>query len=408
MQVLNNGIFSVKSVRDIEGNAFAMRINILTGDMVRYPTIKKALDSTADNSEYFCVLPTKDKNAHASKYLENSVAPIGECVGVNVKTVKPHTLLDKAGQYMPVFNLHLGFETVVKAARDSVQREIVKAERKPLFTAYVKACNKYQLICLPDQTAKPFNICGGSVFHACDGSIERFMGLVTATLKRDLTKKESVFIRSQYQPITANDRAKVSGTTRIMSNGGIGDTLGDTSSRFRTIGELYKAGSAVTKDYIYQNFQSTKTIRFDHKLVFNYNDEVKKIRAMLKRGTISHSEYKTRYADLKAKRDKVLEVLETSAGAAIRNMHKNGSTVRVMHNAKGSTATGSNGSRYTVDGYRVDDKEVKPQRKRDISDERDNQTKGNLPDFWLARLADPEQKRSEILGYMEWLAKHES
>lgn len=387
MQALNNGIFSVKPVRDIEGNSFAFRINHITGELVRFPSIKKALDSTADKSLYYCELPVKRLDtSHKSLCISDGIKPSAKYKGTTTADIKPHTPIENIGSYMPSFNLHLGFESVVKAARDSVKREIVKSERKPLFAAYVKACNKYQLVVLPDQTQKPFNVCAGSVFHTCAGSIDRYMELVTNTLKRDLTKKESVFIRSQYQPITANDRSKIK----------------DCS-----LSSLWSKGAAHTKSEIYAAFQSTKTLRFDHKLVFDYNDEVQKIRSMLKKGLLTHAEYKARYSDLKEKKEKVEQVLKTSAGAAIRNMHKNGSTIRVMHNAKGTAGTGSTGSRYTVDGYSVKESEVKPIRQRNVSDERDNASKGELPAFWLERLASPEQKRSEVIGYMEWLAKRE-
>lgn len=257
----------------------------------------------------------------------------------------------QAGVYMPEINLHKGFEFVCNLARNDLKRELTRKERKPLFEAYVKACNAYQLICLPDQSQMPFQVCAGSVWQACEGCIAQFSLLVEKALKRQMTRKEGIFIKAQWQALTRRDRAKVTGRTLLMKN------AGDTASKFRTMGEVWKEGGNTTKDFIYQNFQSTKQLRFDQKIIFDYNAEVARLRKLLKANKIDHGEYNNRLAVVRAKRDQVLDALKHSELEPIRNMHKNSSTIRTMHNAKGMEPERpvNQSKRFAPDGLVVDE-----------------------------------------------------
>lgn len=257
----------------------------------------------------------------------------------------------KADIYMPDINLHRGFESALRFERDRLSRELVRSERKPLWLAYVKACNRYQLVCLPDQSALPLSVCPGSVWYYCDGSINRFGLLVEKALDRPLTVKEGAFIRPQWQALTATKRVTHS-RVKETRNGK------DMASAARTLGELWKLGSDATKAAILANAQGTLASNSRGALTFDYRGHVAKLRQRLKAGLITHADYNAAYVDAKALRAKQLDILETIAATSNpRNQQQNSGAVRVTNNVGGlsprKAATAS--KLYAPDGLSVSD-----------------------------------------------------
>jgi hypothetical protein len=249
-------------------------------------------------------------------------------VGNNINDIAAHTALDTAGIYMPDINLHLGFEYVANKARDNLKRELVKTERKPLFNAYVKACNKYQLVCLPDQTTAPFEVCAGSVWESTGGCITRFCKAVEKALGRTLTRKEGIFVKAQWQPITAVKRARI--TYQSYTN-----MMKDDRTVYTT------AGKAVNKRL--------------HSLldaVHGYSGAVAKLRKMLAANAIDFDFYNDRLAVLRKNRDKALEIIRTEGIPDTRDAFGRGrvtSNVAGVAPAKASTQS----KRYAADGLVV-------------------------------------------------------
>ena len=297
--------------------------------------------------------------------LSVNIAPVkvNTDLGYNVNYAPALSSLDCAGLYMPDINLHKGFNNVVNMARNELKRELVKSERKPLFVAYVKACNQYQLIQLPNQELPPFSICGGSIWDACEGRIARFCVMVEKRMLelfgRTMTAKEGGSIKAQWHQITKVKRAGA-GNTRIMDNGGLASIgMGDTTSKLRTMGEVWKRGSGFTKAFILGEADGTKADSNKGALYFDYRNEVAKIRDQLKTRVITHSEYNERYKALKAKKAKQELILADIAKDNIRNQHKNSAAIHIMRNDSGlAPAKAPNASkRWAQDDYPHNDNE---------------------------------------------------
>jgi hypothetical protein len=257
----------------------------------------------------------------------------------------------QAGIYMPDINLHRGFESALRFERERLGRELVRSERKPLWVAYVKACNKYQLVCLPDQTALPFNACAGSIWDATDGCLSRLSLLAEKTIGRPLTRKEGIFIQAQWPALTATKRASQSRLKETRNSK-------DNAAAIRTLGELWKKGTEATKAYILANAEGTLASNSRGALTFDYRGTVAKLRRRLKDGLISHADYNAAYGEAKALRAKQLDILETIATTSNpRNQQKNSGAVRVVHNASGLSPEKSptQSKLYAPDGLSVSD-----------------------------------------------------
>lgn len=246
--------------------------------------------------------------------------------GQSITSIEPHSLLDTAGIYMPDINLHLGFEHVCKTARDGLKRELVKSERKPLFEAFVRACNKYQLVCLPDQAALPFEIAAGSIWDRTDGRMARYCVLVEKTLGRFMTRKEGVFIRNQWPALTSAKRSRIkdqSHTNAIKD----GQTIYTTKGR----GNMHSLLDAV----------------------HGYSGAVARLRKMLAAGTIDHEFYNGRLSSLRKLRDRALDIIKEDGIPDTRAAYGRG---HVSNNAAGvAPEKAPNASKsYAYDAYRID------------------------------------------------------
>lgn len=278
----------------------------------------------------------------------------GDYQGYNVRTAPALSSLDAAGVYMPDINLHSGFNSVVDKARDSLKRELIRKERKPLFKAFVRACNAYQLVQLPNQSTLPFSICGGTVWDATGGRMNRFSIMVdNAMLKlfgRHMTIKEGIFIKQQWPALTRARRASGSPIRETRNES-------DFVSVSRTMGEIWKRGAEHTKAVILAGAQGTRADNSLGALHFDYRSAVSALRKRLAAGEITHAYYNELYAMLKNKRQKQLDILETVADKNMRNEHKNSGAVRVVHNASGmAPGKASNVSkRFAYDDYPVTD-----------------------------------------------------
>jgi hypothetical protein len=228
-------------------------------------------------------------------------------------------------------NLLKGFEHIAGMARDGFKRELIRAERDKLFTAYVRACNKQQLVVMPNQSDKPFHICAGSVWGHTDGSIHRFMGLITYMSKRELTKAEWNFIRPQYNVITRGKRKEY--TPEVVSTWGAKlKAHGVPQSSNKKGGAFLEAAvieGLLPKDY-------TRSFGFHAYNTFDYNGEKVKLKKDLKRGDINHAVYNTKLKGLRVQKDAIQEEMEEGFNKIFRNIHNNSSLYHVSSNAKGS------------------------------------------------------------------------
>jgi hypothetical protein len=234
-------------------------------------------------------------------------------------------------------NLLKGFEHIADMARTGFKRELIRAERDKLFTAFVRACNKQQLVVMPDQTVKPFHICAGSVWGHTDGSIHRFMGLITYMSKRELSKAEWNFIRPQYNVITRGKRKEY--TPEVVSTWGaklkahlLGAASRDGKNGHAKVGAFLDAAvieGLLPKDY-------TRSFGFHAYNTFDYNGEKVKLKKDLKRGDINHSVYNTKLKELRVQKEAIKEEMEAGFNKLFRNIHNNSSLYHVSSNAKGS------------------------------------------------------------------------
>jgi hypothetical protein len=228
-------------------------------------------------------------------------------------------------------NLLKGFEHIAGMARDGFKRELIRAERDKLFTAYVRACNKQQLVVMPNQSDKPFSICAGSVWSHTDGSIHRFMGLITYMSKRELTKAEWNFIRPQYNVITRGKRKEY--TPEVVSTWGAklkAHLL--TQSSNKKVGAFLDAAvieGLLPKDY-------TRSFGFHQYNTFNYKGEKTKLKKDLASNAINHSEYNTKLKGLRVQKEAIKEEMEAGFNKLFRNIHNNSALYHVSSNAKGS------------------------------------------------------------------------
>jgi hypothetical protein len=228
-------------------------------------------------------------------------------------------------------NLMRGFDYVVNIAREGFKRELIKAERDKLFTAYVRACNKQQLIVVPDQSALPFRVTGGSVWSYTDGCVSKYMAIVSIHLKRALTLAETNFIKPQYWVMTRNKRKEY--TPKVVSTWGA--TLKAhllTQSSNKKVGAFLDAAvieGLLPKDY-------TRSFGFHAYNTFDYNGEKVNLKKDLKRGDINHAVYNTKLKELRVQKEAIKEEMEAGFNKLFRNIHNNSSLYHVSSNAKGS------------------------------------------------------------------------
>ena len=259
--------------------------------------------------------------------------------------------------YMQDINLFLGFSEMLHKANKESGNQIDRKQQRQLMTAYTKACNKHQLVVINKQH-RPLAIVGGTVFAAVGGSINRYMELVANKLGRELTLRETNFIRPQYQQLIARQRKE----GEVVSNTGPNGKLhfnGDPNLWNR----LMNNNSDKLKASILASVTTgkTKASNMDWRMTFDFNIERKALKARLKlpkshKRYVEHAEYNRLLKVLQLKNDDVQAWIKAGA-VALRDKHDNSGSIHVTNNIKGSMDTGTGGKRFTQDGYRFSEHE---------------------------------------------------
>lgn len=239
-------------------------------------------------------------------------------------------------------DLHKGFEFIADMARTELKRELIKPERDRLLKEFIKACNRQQMVCLPDQTKAPILLCAGDLYDQTEGSLTRYKRLCIRALKRPLTDTEWRYLKPQYSKATRGKRAEIvdssvswrAGIERLKAM-----ALGECSKYGKNghnkaglfLDPLVKAG-VISKDYS-RSF-GDKAVN-----VFNYKASKDKLKADLKAGKLQHKEYNGQLKALRQMKADILKEIEQGYSKALRNIHDNSNHFHVQQNIKGSIDT---------------------------------------------------------------------
>lgn len=291
-------------------------------------------------------------------------------------------------EYMQDLNLFLGFTEVLHLDNTANKQQATKGRVRSLMTAYVKACNKHQLIVL-DRHTRPFSITGGSIFAATGGSVARFMDQVANKLGRELTKREYNFVHPQFTQLIKRQREEGG----IITNTKIGEgslktfSSGDANAWNR----LMQQGGDKLKSVILSNIATGKTRakNMDWRYSFDFTVERLALKARLKmfndiqkgvdgngycqiikknltekeykrhcERSIDHHKYNELLKILKVKKEDVELFIKTNVAKSLRDKQTNRGAVRVNNNIAGSKDFHSSGSRFTEDGYEHDQSRI--------------------------------------------------